>query len=101
MSVRKFVQHLVLYTNISPSTVLLGCLYLDRLLCFYPSLTLHLHNVFMLFMSCVRLASKVYDIRIVSTANFAKVACVREEDVAELEEVLLQRLHFDVYVSSE
>lgn len=55
----------------------------------------------MLLMSAIRVASKAYDIRNVGTIDFAKAINVDEVDLVELEELMIERLHFNLYVAAE
>uniref|UniRef100_A0A0A9WAX1 Cyclin-U4-1 n=1 Tax=Lygus hesperus TaxID=30085 RepID=A0A0A9WAX1_LYGHE len=67
------LSRLANYTYISPSTLLAAIIYLDRLVLHCPTLLIHRRNIEKLFVTSVRIASKVVDLRSVNNKNFANV----------------------------
>lgn len=92
------VERIIKYTLVSPSVLLIACLYLDRLLLVYPSLRLHSHNIHLLYLTSVRTASKVFDTRTISNHSFATVGFVDSGLLSDLETIFVQQLKFHLYV---
>jgi hypothetical protein len=76
-------------------------MYLDRLLQRYPTLLFTPQNIFKLFFTAARIASKVLDLRSLNNKNFASVGGVTNKHLNELEANLLADLGFDLYFSQE
>ncbi|KAG5477846.1 hypothetical protein LSCM1_05148 [Leishmania martiniquensis] len=106
ISIHDYLKRIVKYTYVSPSVLVCGCLYLDRLLCMHPSMLLHPYNVFKLYLTSTRMASKIMDTRTLNNHDFSVVGGVTNDDLNALEfrmvELLQNRLYlsrdtFDVY----
>ncbi|EAN87457.1 hypothetical protein C3747_11g79 [Trypanosoma cruzi] len=96
-----YVNRIVEYTYVSPSVLLIACLYIDRLLSRKPSLFLTKLNIFKLFASATRVASKVMDTRTLSNKNFASICGVRNSEMNCLEAHFIRFLELDLYVQAE
>ncbi|RNF21814.1 cyclin-dependent protein kinase [Trypanosoma conorhini] len=96
----EYMHRIVEYTFVSPSVLLVACIYLDRLLTRRASLLLTNHNVFKLFAAATRVASKVMDARTVSNKSFARVCGLRNTEMNFLESRFMRVVELDLYVSA-
>ncbi|EKF39591.1 hypothetical protein MOQ_000177, partial [Trypanosoma cruzi marinkellei] len=96
-----YVNRIVEYTYVSPSVLLIACLYIDRLLSRKSSLFLTKLNIFKLFASATRVASKVMDTRTLSNKNFASICGIRNSEMNCLEAHFIRCLELDLYVRAE
>ncbi|KAG5503531.1 hypothetical protein JKF63_05671 [Porcisia hertigi] len=101
ISVHDYLKRVVKYTYVSPSVLVCGCLYLDRLLCMYPFMLLNPYNIFKLFLASIRIASKVMDTRTLNNHDFSVVGGVTNEDLNALEFLMLELLQNRLYFSCD
>ena len=87
------------YTYISPTTLLMACIYIDRLI--GEGLILSQLNVFKLFFTSVRVASKVHELRSLSNKNFAVVGGVTTEQMNQLESLFMRDFKWKLWVEHE
>ena len=87
------------YTYISPTTLIMACIYIDRLIS--EGLILSQLNVFKLFFTSVRVASKVHELRSLSNKNFAVVGGVTTEQMNQLEAVFMRDFKWKLWVEHE
>ncbi|MCL7031740.1 hypothetical protein MKW94_017553 [Papaver nudicaule] len=100
MSIAKYLERIYKYTNCSPSCLVVGYVYIDRLLHRHPdSLVLSL-NVHRLLVTSVMVASKVLDDEHYNNAVYARVGGVSNAELNKLEIELLFLLDFRLVVSS-
>ncbi|RNF09921.1 cyclin-dependent protein kinase [Trypanosoma rangeli] len=97
----EYVHRIVEYTYVSPSVLLIACLYIDRLLTHKASLVLTKHNIFKLFAVATRVASKVMDTRTLSNKNFARICGIRNSEMNFLEAHFMRVIELDLYVPPE
>ncbi|ESL05736.1 hypothetical protein TRSC58_06603 [Trypanosoma rangeli SC58] len=97
----EYVHRIVEYTYVSPSVLLIACLYIDRLLTHKASLVLTNHNIFKLFAVATRVASKVMDTRTLSNKNFARICGIRNSEMNFLETHFMRVIELDLYVPAE
>lgn len=97
--VEDYVQRIAEYTYISPTTLVVTLIYLDRLCDRYPTLMITQINVFKLFFVAARVASKFNDLRTLNNKHFASVGGISNKHLNELEARLLIELRFDLFVS--
>lgn len=96
-----YVKRIAEFTYVSPATLLASIILIDRLLLKFPALYLSSRNIFKLFFVCVRVASKVLDLRSLNNKNFASVGGVSNKHLNDLEAKLLMDLCFDLFISQE
>ncbi|KAJ9450575.1 Cyclin-U3-1 [Diplonema papillatum] len=87
------------YTYISPTTLLMACIYIDRLI--LEGLILSQLNVFKLFFTSVRVASKVHELRSLSNKNFAVVGGVTTDQMNQLESLFMRDFKWRLWVDHE
>jgi hypothetical protein len=94
-----YVQRIAEYTYISPSTLLVSLIILDRLAGRHPTLLFTMLNVYKMFFVAVRIASKIVDLRTLNNKNFAPVGGISNRHLNDIEARMLIDLRFDLYVS--
>eukprot|EP01061_Rhynchopus_euleeides_P002775 TRINITY_DN12133_c0_g3_i1.p1 TRINITY_DN12133_c0_g3~~TRINITY_DN12133_c0_g3_i1.p1 ORF type:complete len:292 (+),score=51.54 TRINITY_DN12133_c0_g3_i1:247-1122(+) len=87
------------YTYISPTTLLMACIYIDRLI--GEGLILSQLNVFKLFFTSVRVASKVHELRSLSNKNFAVVGGVTTDQMNQLESLFMRDFKWKLWVEHD
>lgn len=97
--IEDYVHRIAEYTYISPTTLVVTLIFLDRLCDRYPSLLVTQLNVFKLFFVAARVASKVNDLRTLNNKHFASVGGISNKHLNELEARFLIDLRFDLFVS--
>lgn len=100
ISLHDYIQLIVDQTYVSPSVLLVACLYIDRLLFRNTSLLLSSLNVFKLLAISTRVASKVMDTRTLNNKNFAKACSMSNTELTFLESHFIRCLDFELYVSA-
>ncbi|KEG06355.1 cyclin-dependent protein kinase [Trypanosoma grayi] len=100
VSLIDYVRRIVEYTYISPSVLLVSCLYIDRLLTRYTPLVLTLKNIFKLFSTAVRVASKVMDTRTVGNKYFARTSGISNAELNLLEVCFMWDIELELYVDA-
>jgi hypothetical protein len=85
-------------TFISPSSMVVALIFLDRVLARHKDLVLNQLNIYKLFFVACRVASKVVEVRTLSNKNFAPVGGVDLRHLNDLESKFLIDIRFDVYV---
>ncbi|KAH9597337.1 Cyclin PHO80-like [Trypanosoma melophagium] len=101
LAFQDFVHRAVEYTFISPSSLLAAIIYLDRLCLRHPALIITERNVLRLFLTSLRVASKVVELRSINNRHFANVFGLDTVTVNLLEGVFVKQLQFDVFLSPE
>ncbi|GET89038.1 cyclin 10 [Leishmania tarentolae] len=101
ISVHDYLKRIVKYTYVSPSVLVCGCLYLDRLLCMHPCMLLHPYNVFKFFLASTRMASKIIDTRTLNNHDFSVVGGVTNNDLNALEFLMVELLQNRLYFSRD
>ncbi|AIN98818.2 cyclin 10 [Leishmania panamensis] len=99
ISVHDYLKRIVKYTYVSPSVLVCACLYLDRLLCMHECMLLHPYNVFKLFLTSTRMASKIMDTRTLNNRDFSVVGGVTNDDLNALEFIMVELLQNRLYFS--
>ncbi|AAZ13398.1 CYC2-like cyclin, putative [Trypanosoma equiperdum] len=95
-----YVQMLANHTFVSPSVLVAACLYTDRFIEQWSDLRLTLNNVFKIFLTAVRVANKILDIRVLNNEDFAAVGGVSNPELNAMEKIFTWGLRFDLYISS-
>lgn len=97
-----YVKRISEYTFISPATLVASAILLERMLEMHlTQLALTELNVHKLFLTAVRIASKMVDLKALNNANFAKVVGVSNEHLNDLECSFLMDLEFNVFISAK
>ena len=94
-----YVMRLAEFSYVSPASVIMGCMFIDRLLEMYPRLLLTRRNIFKLFGVSVRIANKVLDFKTINNLNFSSVLGIPNEHLNNLEIYLVMNLQFELFVS--
>jgi hypothetical protein len=97
--IEDYVHRIAEYTYISPTTLVVTLMLLDRLCDRYPQLLVTQLNIFKLFFVATRVASKVNDLRTLNNKHFASVGGISNKHLNELEARFLIDLRFDLFVS--
>lgn len=98
ISMEDYVNRIAGNTYISPSSLVVALIFVDRVLARHSELTLTHLNVFKLFFAACRVSSKVVEVRTLSNKNFAPVGGVDLRHLNDLEAKFLIDIRFDVYV---
>ncbi|KAI9176587.1 hypothetical protein LWI28_020629 [Acer negundo] len=100
ISIPKYLERIYKYTNCSPSCLVVGFVYIDRLSHKHPDSLVVSLNVHRLLVTCVMVASKMMDDVHYNNAFYARVGGVSNAELNKLELELLFLLDFGVTVSS-
>eukprot|EP01062_Namystynia_karyoxenos_P009990 TRINITY_DN13540_c0_g1_i1.p1 TRINITY_DN13540_c0_g1~~TRINITY_DN13540_c0_g1_i1.p1 ORF type:complete len:249 (+),score=65.38 TRINITY_DN13540_c0_g1_i1:138-884(+) len=95
-----YLWRIVDYCYISPTSLLLACILIDKLIVGH-GLTLSQLNIFKLFFTSVRVASKVHELRSLSNKNFAVVGGVSSAQLNALEATFIQLFRWNLWVEHE
>ncbi|ORC88836.1 cyclin-dependent protein kinase [Trypanosoma theileri] len=101
ISLQEYVRRMTEYAYVSPSILLIACLYIDRLLTRHPSFLLSPTNVFKFFATSVRVSSKVMDTRTLNNKDFARISGFSNTEMNILEVLFIQALELDLFVGAE
>eukprot|EP01059_Diplonema_ambulator_P030252 TRINITY_DN5094_c0_g1_i1.p1 TRINITY_DN5094_c0_g1~~TRINITY_DN5094_c0_g1_i1.p1 ORF type:complete len:285 (+),score=41.58 TRINITY_DN5094_c0_g1_i1:236-1090(+) len=99
IALEDYIWRICDYTYISPTTLLMACIYVDRLI--MEGLILSQLNVFKLFFTSVRVASKVHELRSLSNRNFAVVGGVTTEQMNQLESLFMRDFKWRLWIDHE
>eukprot|EP01065_Artemidia_motanka_P030224 TRINITY_DN3623_c2_g2_i1.p1 TRINITY_DN3623_c2_g2~~TRINITY_DN3623_c2_g2_i1.p1 ORF type:complete len:248 (+),score=62.43 TRINITY_DN3623_c2_g2_i1:315-1058(+) len=100
ISLEDYLWRVVDYCYISPSTMVLACMLIDRLILNHGLMVTNL-NVFKLFFTSVRVASKVHELRSLSNKNFATVGGVSASQLNALEAAYVSLFGWKLWVDHE
>eukprot|EP01062_Namystynia_karyoxenos_P062251 TRINITY_DN55167_c0_g1_i1.p1 TRINITY_DN55167_c0_g1~~TRINITY_DN55167_c0_g1_i1.p1 ORF type:complete len:281 (+),score=112.95 TRINITY_DN55167_c0_g1_i1:93-845(+) len=100
INLEDYLWRIVDYCYISPSSLLLACILLDKLILGH-GLTLSQLNIFKLFFTSVRVASKVHELRSLSNKNFAVVGGVSSQQLNALEATFIALFNWNLWVEHE
>ncbi|XP_023534097.1 cyclin-U1-1-like [Cucurbita pepo subsp. pepo] len=100
ISILKYLERIYKYTNCSPSCLVVGFVYIDRLIHRHPNSLVISLNVHRLLVTSVMVASKILDDVHYNNAFYARVGGVNKVELNKLELELLFLLDFGVTVSS-
>ncbi|XP_065875682.1 cyclin-U1-1 [Euphorbia lathyris] len=99
ISIPKYLERIYKYTNCSPSCLVVGYVYIDRLVHKHPDSLVLSFNVHRLLLTTVLVASKMLDDVHYNNALYARVGGVTNAELNKLEIELLFLLDFGVMVS--
>eukprot|EP00756_Hemistasia_phaeocysticola_P004906 Hpha_TRINITY_DN13072_c1_g1::TRINITY_DN13072_c1_g1_i2::g.68832::m.68832 len=100
ISLEDYLWRVVDYCYISPTSMVLACVLIDRLIILH-GLTLTQLNIFKLFFTSVRVASKVHELRSLSNKNFATVGGVSASQLNALEASFVNLFGWKLWVDHE
>ncbi|XP_022140365.1 cyclin-U1-1 [Momordica charantia] len=100
ISILKYLERIYKYTNCSPSCLVVGFVYIDRLLHRHPHSLVASLNVHRLLVTSVMVASKMLDDVHYNNAFYARVGGVTKGELNKLELELLFLLDFDLTVTA-
>ncbi|KAI4341036.1 hypothetical protein MLD38_025810 [Melastoma candidum] len=100
ISIPKYLERIYKYTNCSPSCLVVGYVYIDRLVHRHPNSLVVSLNVHRLLVTSIMVASKMLDDVHYNNAFYARVGGVTNTELNRLELELLVLLGFRVMVSS-
>ena len=99
IQLESYIWRICDYTYISPTSLLMACIYIDRLI--LEGLILSHLNVFKLFFTSVRVASKVHELRSLSNKNFAVVGGISTEQMNQLETLFMRDFKWRLWVGHD
>ena len=100
ISLEKYIRHLVKYTQMNISTLILSVIYID-LFCEKYKFVLTLNNIYRLILISVFISLKYNEDTLINTKTYATIAGVSPEDLNNLEYQMCVALDFSFYVKSE
>ena len=100
ISLEKFIQHLVKYTQMDISTLILAIIYMDEF-CEKFKYILTLNNIYRLILISVFIGLKYNEDIYVNEKSYASIAGVSVEDLKYLEFQMCVALDFSFFVKSE
>ncbi|CCW65946.1 unnamed protein product [Phytomonas sp. Hart1] len=96
-----FLSHISEFTYISPSVLVAAVIYIDRLCSRYQKLIISRHNIEKLFISALRVAIKVVDLRSLNNHNFAQACSLSTKELNVMEEWMLKLMNMDFFLSGD
>jgi hypothetical protein len=100
ISLEDYIRHLVKYTNMNISTLILSIIYIDQF-CEKYKYILSLNNIYRLLLISVFISLKFNEDVMVNAKTYANIAGVSVEDLKMLELQICTALNFEFFVKSE
>ena len=100
ISLEDYIQHLVKYTNMNISTLILSIIYID-LFCEKFQYFLSFNNIYRLLLISVFISLKYNEDIMVNSKTYSNIAGVSVEELKMLEYQMCVALDFDFYVKSD
>lgn len=100
ISLEKYICHLMSYTNMSISSLILAIIYIDKF-CENYRYVLSLHNIYRILLIFVYISIKYNEDFFVKADYYSKIAGVSIKDLNALEYQMCVAMNFDFYVKSE
>jgi len=101
ISIQDYLARIAKYYQCSHGCLILGLIYIDRLVKLHPDFVVSSLNIHRLLSTSIMLAAKFHDDVFYSNKYYGKVAGVRVTELNRLEEKFLQLLNWHLYVVSE
>lgn len=101
ISIQDYLTRIARYYHCSDSCLILGLIYIDRLVKLHPDFVVSPLNIHRLLSTSIMLASKFHDDVFYSNKYYGKVAGVRISELNRLEEKFLQMLKWRLFVSPD
>ncbi|GLJ18719.1 hypothetical protein SUGI_0333980 [Cryptomeria japonica] len=101
ISLQNYLERMLKYVRCSPSAFVVAYAYIDRLILSNPNFRLTTHNMHMLTLTSLMVATKFLDDEHYSNEYFAKVGglTLREMNILEVEFLFMMRFRLQVTVS--
>ena len=100
ISLEDYIRHLVKYTNMNISTLILSIIYIDQF-CEKYRYILSLNNIYRLLLVSVFISLKFNEDVMVDAKTYANIAGVSLDDLKMLELQMCTALNFEFFVKSE
>jgi hypothetical protein len=100
ISLEDYIRHLVKYTNMNISTLILSIIYIDQF-CEKYRYILSLNNIYRLLLISVFISQKFNEDVMVDAKTYANIAGVSLDDLKMLELQMCTALNFEFFVKSE
>ena len=100
ISIEDYIRHLVKYTNMNISTLILSIIYIDQF-CEKYKYILSLNNIYRLLLISIFISLKFNEDVIINAKIYANIAGVSVEDLKMLELQICTALNFGFFVKSE
>ena len=100
ISLENYIRHLVKFTNMNISTLILSIIYIDQF-CERNNYILSLNNIYRLILISIFMSLKYNEDEMVNTKTYAYIAGVSIEDLKMLEYQMCAALDFEFYVKSD
>ena len=100
ISLEDYIRHLVKYTDMNISTLILSIIYIDQF-CEKYRYILSLNNIYRLLLISVFISQKFNEDVMVDAKTYANIAGVSVEDLKMLELQMCTALNFEFFVKSE
>ena len=100
ISLENYIHHLLKYTNMNISTLILSIIYIDKF-CEELKYVLNYNNIYRLLLTSVFISLKYNEDTIVNAKLYADIAGVCVEDLKMLEYLVCKKLDFQFYISSD
>ena len=100
ISLEDYILHLVKYTNMNISSLILSVIYIDQF-CEKYRYVLSLNNIYRLILVFAFLSMKYNEDITVNAKAYAQIAGISVEDLKRLEFKMFEALDFNFYVKSE
>ena len=100
ISIEKYIHHLMKYTNMNISTLILSIIYIDKF-CEKVKYVLSYHNIYRLLLISIFISLKFNEDLMVSAQIYSNIAGVSVEDLKMLEYLICTTLDFKFFVDSD
>jgi len=100
ITLEKYIKHLMKYTNMSISTLILAVIYIDQF-CENFRYVLSMHNIYRILLIFVYISIKFNEDINLKSDYYSKVAGVSVKELNWLEYQVCAGMNFDFYVKSE
>ena len=100
ITLENYIYHLIKYTDMSISTLILAVIYIDQF-CEKYGYVLSMHNIFRILLIFVYISIKANEDIIIKPEYYAKISGVSVKDLNILEYQMCVALNFDFFVKSE
>ena len=100
ISLEYYICHLIKYTNISISTLVLAVIYIDQF-CEKFGYVLSMHNIHRIFLIFFYISIKFNEDTFIKSEYYSKIAGVSVKDLNMLEYQMCVAMNFDFHIKSE
>jgi len=100
ITLRDYIKHLMLQTNMEISTLIISIIYIDRF-CKKNNYNLNKNNIYRILLTSCLLSLKFNEDKIIKFKDYSEIAAVSIEDLKILEFSMYLKLHFSLTVKYE